>query len=56
MPGCTPTASSAHCRSSKKAMKCFRPSTRIVAWYINAPNLILIDIKDIIYGIINEII
>ena len=40
----------------QKSYEMFQTVYPNVAWYINAPNLILIDIKDIIYGIINEII
>ena len=40
----------------QKSYEMFQTVYPNAAWYINAPNLILIDIKDIIYGIINEII
>ena len=40
----------------QKSYEMFQTVYPNAAWYINAPNLSLIDIKDIIYGIINEII
>lgn len=40
----------------QKSYELFQTVYPNVAWYVNAPDLSLIDIKDIIYGIINSII
>lgn len=40
----------------QKSYELFQSVYPNATWYVNAPNLQLIDIKDIIYGIINEII
>ena len=40
----------------QKSYELFQSVYPNVAWYVNAPDLSLIDIKDIIYGIINSII
>ena len=40
----------------QKSYELFQTVYPNAAWYVNAPDLSLIDIKDIIYGIINSII
>lgn len=40
----------------QKSYELFQSVYPNAAWYVNAPDLSLIDIKDIIYGIINSII
>lgn len=54
MPVCIHTVSLEHCQNKKKSCELFQTVYPNVSWFVNIPNLSLIDIKDISIEIISN--